>query len=430
MAFNPSDGMVYLSNKKEIYSYDPSIAKYMSKYILTGDSNSDSGGDLCISEDGEMYIVSKMLYKVVLDGNINKATRVGSALSAAVNGADIGSDGFIYAGKGNGIIYRIDPSTGSNEQVFDFKITIGDFAIAKKDAVQQDPDMDGDGVPNESDDYPEDAQKAFNSYYPGQKSFGTLAFEDLWPSKGDYDFNDMVIDYRFKHIKNASNLIVQLDITIQLRAIGGSLHNGFGIQLPISSDLISSINTDFSFTAENVTLDEKGLESNQNNATVIFFEDGFNVLQHPGQGTGINTDPLNPYVDPAQIVLNISFSQPISMQQLGNAPNNPFIFSSTERGKEIHLPGYAPTNLADASYFGTADDATNPAKGYYYKNPNGLPWGMNIPTNFIYPIEKLEIIEGYTNFAQWASSGGFSFMDWYEEKEGYRNKSKLYINPN
>jgi hypothetical protein len=35
---------------------------------------------------------------------------------------------------------------------------------------------------------------------------GTLAFEDLWPSTGDYDFNDLVVDYDFKIIKTIKNL--------------------------------------------------------------------------------------------------------------------------------------------------------------------------------------------------------------------------------
>ena len=38
-----------------------------------------------------------------------------------------------------------------------------------------------------------DKNKSFNSFFPVQGKTGTLAFEDLWPAKGDYDFNDLVI---------------------------------------------------------------------------------------------------------------------------------------------------------------------------------------------------------------------------------------------
>ncbi len=32
---------------------------------------------------------------------------------------------------------------------------------------------------------------------PSEQFTGTLAYEDLWPGKGDYDFNDLVVDYDF-----------------------------------------------------------------------------------------------------------------------------------------------------------------------------------------------------------------------------------------
>ncbi len=61
--------------------------------------------------------------------------------------------------------------------------------------------------------------------------FGTLAFEDLWPGKGDYDFNDLVIDYQFLITTNTSNYVESVQGTFIIRAIGASFENGFGFQL-------------------------------------------------------------------------------------------------------------------------------------------------------------------------------------------------------
>ncbi len=49
-------------------------------------------------------------------------------------------------------------------------------------------DSDGDGIPDHFDDFPSDPAMAFNNYYPCDAAYGTLAFEDMWPGKGDYDF--------------------------------------------------------------------------------------------------------------------------------------------------------------------------------------------------------------------------------------------------
>lgn len=41
---------------------------------------------------------------------------------------------------------------------------------------------------------------------------------------------------------------------------------------------------------------------------------------------------------------------------------------------------------ADAAYFGTAHDGTDPANGVYYYPITGLPYAINIPISFAYPF--------------------------------------------
>jgi hypothetical protein len=77
-------------------------------------------------------------------------------------------------------------------------------------------DTDADGATDFVDSFPDDPNLAYENYYPSQSFFGSLAFEDLWPSRGDYDFNDLVIDYQFKEILNANNEVVQVDAALVL----------------------------------------------------------------------------------------------------------------------------------------------------------------------------------------------------------------------
>ncbi|MEA1877138.1 MAG: LruC domain-containing protein [Bacteroidota bacterium] len=288
-------------------------------------------------------------------------------------------------------------------------------------------DSDGDGVEDDEDAYPNDANKAFNNYYPSEKEFGTLAFEDMWPNEGDYDFNDLVLGYRYNHVKNAKNEITSMIINYKLRAIGASIHNGFGFQMDITPDKIKQVTSDYQFTDDDIYIAGNGTENKQDLATIIVFDDAFKLLTHSGEGLGINTDLKQKYVEPIDINLQIDFTSGLSIKNLGNAPNNPFLFRTNDRGWEIHLPGYEPTDLADQNRFGTGDDATNPDYDYYYKTARGLPWGMNLPVSFVYTVEKVPINQGHLKFQQWATSGGYSFMDWYEDREGYRDNSKLYI---
>ncbi len=61
-------------------------------------------------------------------------------------------------------------------------------------------DTDGDGVDDENDAYPTDPDRSTDQYLPSENTYGTMAFEDLWPSEGDYDFNDMVVNYNWHYV--------------------------------------------------------------------------------------------------------------------------------------------------------------------------------------------------------------------------------------
>jgi LruC domain-containing protein len=285
-------------------------------------------------------------------------------------------------------------------------------------------DSDNDGVSDKFDDYPNDPTKALNNYYPAAGEFGTLAFEDLWPTRGDYDFNDLVMDYQFNQITNADNKIVQVDAKLVVRAIGAGYHNGFGFQMDLLSSDVSNV-TGYSLHHNYINLSSNKTESGQNKATIIAFDNAFYVLHSPG-GTFINTVVGNTYVTPDTLNLSISLVSPKTPAQVGSPPYNPFLIAKKTRGKEIHLPGYPPTALADTSYFGTGDDNTNLDESVYYKSKNNLPWGMNLPSSFAYPREKSSITQAHLKFGNWAQSNGFSYMDWYENKLGYRNNNHIY----
>lgn len=286
-------------------------------------------------------------------------------------------------------------------------------------------DTDGDGVSNVFDQYPNDAARAFNNYYPSENSFGTLVFEDLWPYKGDYDFNDLVIDYNFNQITNGSNQIVEIESRTVVRAIGASFHNAFGVQLNTNSGNVSSVSgQNFKYDVFNIL--SSGAEANQSKATVLYFDNAYNELQYPGTDLCVNTYPDNPFVQPDTQKIQIQFNNPVSIANLGTPPYNPFIIIDQDRGKEVHLPNYKPTDLADPSILGTGHDDSNPSLNKYYVSEIYLPWAINLPESFEYPAEKEDITASHLMFGAWANSLGYSYMDWYRNKTGYRNSNKIY----
>ncbi len=301
----------------------------------------------------------------------------------------------------------------------------GSGAIAK--VCYQSMDSDGDGIADDLEDYPNDPDRAFNSYFPCC-GMGSLAFEDLWPASGDYDFNDLIVDYRFQTVTNSNNYAVEVFATFEVRAFGAGYHNGFGFQLPDNSVAANDITvTGFSVNGNVVTLNGNGLEAGQSKPTIIAYEDAFELMSYPGSGIGVNTDPSAGYVTPAVITLKLSFApNTYTPADISIANFNPFIFVDGIRGKEVHLPDYTPTSLVDNSYFNTVNDDSNPSNGRYYKSANNLPWGINLLQSFEYVVEKEEVTNGYYHFFDWAQSEGTIYNNWYFNLPGYKNPAVIY----
>nr|NQU92660.1 LruC domain-containing protein [Bacteroidota bacterium] len=286
-------------------------------------------------------------------------------------------------------------------------------------------DSDSDGIPDETDAYPFDPDRAFNSYFPEEGSYATVAFEDLWPAQGDYDFNDLVVAVYGTEVTNADDGLVDIYINFIVKAVGASLNNGFGFQLgTIAPGMIASV-TGMVLNRGYVTLSANGTEAGQQKTVVIVTESIEDVIHRAG-GSMFNTVENGNVGTSDTTEIVIMFDEPIDRNLFGPEAFNPFLIKSQNRSVEIHLTDNPPTDLMDMELFGTLDDDSNPATGRYYVTANNLPWGLLILEPFDYPIEKSPIISAYNYFAEWAETGGSTYEDWYHNQPGYRNTVDIY----
>lgn len=223
---------------------------------------------------------------------------------------------------------------------------------------------------------------------------GTLAFEDNWPQKGDYDFNDFVTDYTYSLVKNkGSEYVKAIRLTFTPRALGAVYNSGFAIQLPVDADNV-----------EKVTGGE--LEATNGKAVVIVYndtrKDGFN-----GRGGFINTQMNNDYIAGKSLPVNVTLKTGITLDNFQKF--NPFLYVGGRR-HEIHLTDMEPTEKMDVTLLGTEEDRSNPDEGIYYRMDNTYPWALDIPSTtnstgnvWEYPIEGAIISDAYPNYNDWTS---------------------------
>ena len=324
--------------------------------------------------------------------------------------------------------------TGGNSRFIVDDVYINGYYVADPSStyclpVPQIQDADSDGIADANDAYPNDASRAFNSFFPASGK-GTLLFEDLWPTTGDYDFNDFVCNFRQQIVTNATNKVVELKLNFTLKAIGAGFKNGFGFQLDnLSPSKVVSVSGTNTNGASWVVNAANGTESGQTFANIIVFDDAFKIMPSPG-GSGVNVDPANPYATPVEMNITVTFNTASGQAISSNEINlNPYLIANQERGKEIHLANYIPSSKANSALFGTGQDASIINQSKYYKSKNNLPWALMIGAEIPYPKTKVDFLQAYKKFAAWAESNGSSFSDWYLNNADYRDNTKIYTAP-
>ncbi|MBN1650209.1 MAG: LruC domain-containing protein [Bacteroidales bacterium] len=408
LAYNVSDGLLYLSYEDKIRLIDPSDGDKVKDYKIK-DLDDEDGGDITFAEDGSIYVstTSGIYLLSVKSKNEFYSTRVSGTITNYPTSMAFDSDGVLWwatnlDGKGQVFTFNLDNSQETSK-FSAFNHQIDDMDILPVEIFVED-DADNDGAIDLYDEYPNDPLRATNTYVPSISGLGSYAFEDLWPYQGDYDFNDLVLNYRYTNVLNADGLLVETKMYFIIKNVGGSFKNGFGIELDVNKDLVEQV-SGYSLTDDIVSLNGQGIEADQAKTVLILFDNAKNY-------ENISNKVMN---------LTITYTQPIAPNLLGEF--NPFIFVNGDRGREVHLPNFKPTSLASTDLLGSGDDISNAATGKYYTNSLNLPWAINIIDDFDYPTEKSPIIAAYLKFAAWAESGGTLYPDWYMDKADYRNNT-------
>lgn len=209
---------------------------------------------------------------------------------------------------------------------------------------------------------------------------GTLAFEDVWPGGGDYDLNDVVIEYKREIYFNTSNLVTKIVDSFVPVHDGATYKSAFAYQVPQGE-------------MGNIIL-PPGAQLEPETSSIIVLG---NVKEQPG--------------NPCSIVREFGSGNSLPKDNFQRL-YNPYIIVEYAPGQgnrtEVHLPKHQATSLADQRKTGSQDDA------YYVDRTGAYPFAIDIPvTGFAPATETRPIDEEYPGFRRWADTFGVSDLDWY-----------------
>lgn len=232
-----------------------------------------------------------------------------------------------------------------------------------------------------------------------ETNYNTYAYEDIWPTGGDYDLNDVIIEHKreitFKSIEFRNYVTEVKDTFTPVQKDGAATYtNAFAVQY-------------VSNQRGNMTLPSGAIDETETGSIILFSD----AKAAKGQSFVVTRE----FKDGSMLKNDLATDTKYL---------NPFIISKYVAGDknrdEVHLPKYKPTEFANTDKIGAADDA-------YYINKDGkYPFAIMIPGikngawSFIPAEETVSIDLEYPDFTKWVESGGTTNGDWYK----YYHKSK------
>lgn len=233
-------------------------------------------------------------------------------------------------------------------------------------------------------------------------SHGVYAFEDKWPQRGDYDMNDVMLDYQHEMEFNNKGNVTKEKFYFTTYQNYVTLKSGLALKLQTQA------------TPSSIVMKKKAPGANEQ--TVNFTKDGYYYYL---------TDDITSELG-STYSFEVTYSTAQEFSKL--ALVEPFLYRD-ENGKmwEVHLPYKAPTNKMDQSFFKTGDDASNSTTGKYFVRSGDYPFAFYLDNArieyFLDNILKKEnentpIDTFFPGFIEWSTSKGQNNQDWYLHPAG------------
>ena len=178
---------------------------------------------------------------------------------------------------------------------------------------------------------------------------GVYAFEDEWPKAGDYDMNDVLVQYTYQKVFNIFNEILSESFTFKTLYNKSTVFtNGLGF---ILSNEGNAQSTEYFIRKEN----EKdftvasGADKFTRESNAIILTD--NVKTNPN----------------AEYKVTFKYGDKNSNKKQETSIDA-FIYRPSKEGNrlEVHCPMKKPTSKVDTSLFGQYEDCSKPNEGIYY----------------------------------------------------------------
>jgi LruC domain-containing protein len=233
------------------------------------------------------------------------------------------------------------------------------------------------------------------NYFPSASSYYLVAYEDLYPNTGDYDFNDLTAAYQVRIGLNSDGDAVAVRGTAYLVTRGAAYSHDWHLRIGLPGSAVGSLTCTTFLDPEDDQTTQPCSPSNPSTiggeTDIGVFSDTLQIFTNPLGSLFVNTNVGQPFTKGPKSTFSIDLDSPIAANQIAPAPFDPYLFV-INTGENIQLAQVNPI----------------------YKDPSGYPFGMLLPSGWHPPTETEDTIYAYPEFRFFVSSDGLQAVNWYD----------------
>lgn len=245
-------------------------------------------------------------------------------------------------------------------------------------------------------------------YYPSDNSYYIVTYEDRYPSRGDYDFNDLVIGYRIGLgvVYNDSTKQYEVNAMVAtgyMIARGAEYSHDWYLRIPVNTSVQGSVSKNlFVENSTEQVADYPITEALQGAINLQILKDTKQLMSVNGSPFA-NTLPDQNLIRGKKFSVTINFDSPVRLSEFGAPPYDPYLHV-TNSNQEIHLPGFATQIASSANYGGDSR----------FKDVIGYPYAMVFPDDWYPPLEGTDLGQAYSTFFGYTTKPNSSNQTWYQ----------------
>lgn len=255
---------------------------------------------------------------------------------------------------------------------------------------------------------------------PSAGNYQIVAYEDLYPKQGDYDFNDLVVAYSYSLGVNGDGKVEKMTGQAYILARGSSYTHDWTLSINLPGAVLDSPVCETwgykSFAAGTTT--SRAIEQDTNGCSVSVssgtlnwsaFKDSVKLFPASLAARRAAAQPfftdnyfvseIEPAVQEPKATFSVTFKTPLALSAFNN--ENPWM-------KVTRTDGYTP-----------------PPVTLTLRDSNNFPFAMKMPIDWQWPRERVPMNDAYPGFLNFVKSSGATNTEWHKTP----NVEKINVRP-